>query len=98
MDDPLGVGGVERVRDLDGQVEDLVRGERLADDALFERPAFEELHGDEMPALVLVDVEDGADAGMVEGRGGLRFPLKSLEGARLLQQLLGQELQRDGAL
>jgi hypothetical protein len=49
MDDVAAVGGVERIGDLDGEVERLVGGKRLAFDAVPQRLAFEPLHDDEWP-------------------------------------------------
>ena len=66
--------------------------------AMLERLAVQELHGDEVPAFVLVDVVDGADVGMVEGRCRLRLALESLERVPVPGHLFREELQRDGAL
>jgi hypothetical protein len=97
MDDPFGVGGIEPVGDLDGQVEDFISAQRLSPDAMFERVALQELHGDEAPPFVLVDVIDGADVGMVQGRSRLGFTLESLQRVAVSRQLFGQELQGNGA-
>jgi hypothetical protein len=43
---------------------------------------------------VLVDVVDGADAGVIELGGRLRLALEPLQGVRVLGQLLRQELER----
>src|SRR5262249_62331117 len=43
------------------------------DDAVLQRLAFQKLHGDEGLAILLVDVVTGADVGMVQRRGRLRF-------------------------
>jgi hypothetical protein len=56
------------------------------------------LHDDEGPALVLADVEDRADPGVVEPRGGLRLALESLEDPGALSDSSRQELERDVAL
>src|SRR5215471_12708298 len=45
MDDAFRVRGFERVRNLDGQIEQRIRFERLAFDPLPERLPFEQLHG-----------------------------------------------------
>ena len=45
---------------------------------------------------MLVDVVDGADVGMIEGRGCLGFALESLQRMAVPGQLFGQELQGDG--
>ena len=66
-----------------------------APDPLRERLSLEQLHGDEVLALVLVDRVDGADPGVVERRGRARLALEALEGGRVGGELGGQELERD---
>ena len=80
MDDPLRVGRLEGVRDLGPEVQQRGEVDGPAPDPLRERLALEELHGDEVLALVLVDRVDGADPGVVEGRGRAGLALEALEG------------------
>src|SRR6516165_5810091 len=56
------------------------------------------LHGDEGLAFRFSDVIDGADVGMVEGGGGLRFSLKAGQGLRVFRDILWQEFQGDVAM
>ena len=58
--------------------------------------ALEQLHRDEPLPLVRVDVVDGADAGVVEGRGSVRLALEALERLGLRGEALGQELEGHG--
>ena len=97
VDDPLRVGRLEGVRDLGPQVEERAELERPLADPLRERLPLQQLHGDEVLALVLVDRVHGADAGVVEGRGGAGLALEARERVRVLGQLRGQELERDVA-
>ena len=46
---------------------------------------------------VLLDRVDGADAGMVQRRGGARLPLEALEHRRVVLQVGGEDLDRDVA-
>ncbi len=59
--------------------------------------ALEQLHRDEGLALVLVDVVDRADVGVLERGGGPRLALQPLERLRVPAELLRQELQRHAA-
>src|SRR5262249_52030491 len=59
--------------------------------------ALEQLHGDEWLAGVLLDVEDGADVGVIEPRSGPRFTLESPEGDRVTGELVWQKLERHRA-
>ncbi len=72
-------------------------GQRPGAEDLVERRPVDQLHDDEAAAFVLADVVEGADVGVVEGRGGAGFALEPLGGERIGRHRLGQELQRDVA-
>jgi hypothetical protein len=97
VDDPLGVGGVESVGELDAEIEQRVvlRGSRR--DAVPEGLALEPLHADEGLALVLADVVDGADVRVVEGGSGPGLALESLPGLAVGEQAFREELEGDAA-
>jgi len=59
--------------------------------------ALEQFHGDEGLAVVLVDLVNRADIGMVEGGGGARFALKPLQCLAITGEFRWQEFQRDAA-
>ena len=83
VDDSPGVRGIERARRSGRPSRGAaIRFERTGGDAVLERRAIEQLHGDERPALVLVDVENGADVGVVQGGGGARLPLEAVQRLR----------------
>jgi hypothetical protein len=50
-------------------------------------------HDDVEAVLVLADIVNRADVGVVEGGGGTGFALESLAGLRVLGQRFGQELE-----
>ncbi len=75
MHDPLRMGGFERVGNLSGEIDHLGNLEGRFQDPMLERLAVEELHDDEVPAVVGVNVIDCADARVVQRRRGLRFAL-----------------------
>ena len=56
----------ERVGDLDAVVERLVQTQPMPRDHAIERPAGHELHRNEVDPIVLSDVVDGDDAGVIE--------------------------------
>ena len=97
MDDALGVGGVECIGNLDAEVEDGIGFEGAPFDAMFERVAFEKLHGDEVAAVVIPDVVDGADVGMVQGRSGTGLAAKALDGLSILGGFFGEEFKGETA-
>ena len=59
--------------------------------------AVEKFHGDEGLALLIVDLVNGADVGMVESRGRLGFALEAAQGLRIFGDIVGQELEGDEA-
>src|ERR1700689_66600 len=63
-----------------------------------QRHPLKTLHSNEGPALVLADVIDGADIGMIEGRGRLGFATKASQGKLVAQAFAGKELQGDRAM
>ncbi len=97
MNDAFGMGGIERVRDLDAEVEDEVDGQRLAVDAVLERLSFEKFHGQKGPALLFADVIDGADVGVVQSRGSAGLAAEPVEHRKLAGDLIRQEFERDEA-
>lgn len=87
----------QRVGNFGGVTKRLVKRQRPFRKAGGQRFALQQLHGDEVPAVNLVDVVNDADIGVIEGRGSLRFTLKPLQGVRILRQVVGQEFQRHQA-
>jgi hypothetical protein len=57
----------------------------------------EELDGDEGVAVLLADVVNGADVGMIQRRGSLRLSPKTGERLGIVGHVIGQELERDEA-
>src|SRR5437868_4642116 len=62
---------------------------------MFQRHAVQKLHDDERLTLVLADFVNGADIGMVQCRGSLRFALEAGQSLGILGYIVGQELERD---
>ncbi len=99
MNDALGVRGVQRVGDFDADVEQAFHFQRAAVHGVLQRGAVEKFHGDEGFAVFFADIVDGANAGMVQRGGGLRFALKTPEGLLVARNFRGQEIsaRRNGA-
>ena len=74
-----------------------VRDRGTAGDGVLERFAFEALHGDEGFAVFLADVVDGADVGVIEGRGGSGFAVEAFECLRILGDGVGKKFEGDEA-
>ena len=97
VDDPPRVRHIQTVSDLNRQVEQCFNLEGLAFDTVLQRLPLQQLHGNKGLTLVLVNVMNGADVGMIQGRGGARFAPESRQGLRVSGQLLRQKLQRQVA-
>ena len=98
VNDPFRVGRVERVSNLYSQIQHRFERERFTFDAMFERLAVHELHGDKLLTALLSDVVNGADVRMVERGGGLRFALETLKGLEVARHPFRQELEGDGSM
>ncbi len=83
------------VGNLNGKGEEQSCLKWTVSDAMLQRRPFQKLHGDEGLGLVTADLVNGADVGMVQGRGGPSLTAKTLERLRVLGEVIGQELQRD---
>lgn len=58
--------GVERVRNLDGECEEIVDREPTHCQGILQRSTVQAFHRDERPAGMLGDLVDRADGGMIE--------------------------------
>ena len=97
MHDSLRVRRVEAVGDLNADLQELRNFDGLSVDAVFERLALEQLHGDERTAFEFADIVNGADVGMIERGRGARFAAETLDGLSVLGDVVGKEFQRDTA-
>ena len=71
---------VERLGDLDGMAQDLIRRQRAAGKAVGNRFAFQQLHHEVVAAVLLADVIERADMRMIQTRDGPGFALEPLVG------------------
>ena len=98
MDDALGVRGLERIGNLNGQIEHFCEPERLAiRQPLPQGLPFEQLHGQQRLTVGVVDLVDRADVRVVQRRGGARLALEALEREMVARELRRQKLQRNVA-
>ena len=97
MNNSAGMCGVEGIGNLNGEIEE--RGERdgAAADAFAEGLAFEQLHNEERTPAGFADVEERADAGMIESGNGAGFALKSFEGGGIVGEIAGEKFEGDEA-
>ena len=88
----LGDGGRFGI-DLRYAAQQLLRGHRVTGQVVLERPALEQLHGDEVLALAFINLVDGADVGVIEGRGATGLTKETFQRVLIPGKLLGEKLQ-----
>ena len=89
MDDALLVGLLERLGDLQADLDGVLAGGGVpAESTSPERPPFDVLHDDAASVADLEKLVDAADVGMVEGCGQLRFAKQPPPGGRVLAGML----------
>jgi len=95
MHDALGMGGLERVGELNPDVEDVYDFQRPSADSIAQRLALERFHDDERRVTVLADVVNRADGGVAERACGARLDAESFERLGFLRPACGEELERN---
>jgi hypothetical protein len=88
------VGGIQGIGNLKGELQQCFVVERLASNALLEGTALQQLHDHERLALILIDVMNRANMGVIERGGGSRFALESFQGLVIVTYSFGDEFQR----
>jgi hypothetical protein len=85
---------LQRSGNLQSQRQQFLQFHRPFGQNVFERLALQQLHGNEWAALMLANLIDGANIGMVQCRRGAGFLLEALQRLCFLAVLRRQELQR----
>ncbi len=88
--DPAVVGRVQRIGNFDRHLQQRFDLHGPSRDAVLERHAIQELHGNEGLIFVLADLVNGADVGMVQGRGGARLAAETFERVRIVGDFAGK--------
>src|SRR5262249_31762290 len=94
MNDPLGMGDIKRVRNLNAQSQYFFEWQRFPADVISQRLPFDELHGDK-GTIEFADVIDRANAGMVQVGGSMSFTPETFERLGIMRHIVGKELQGD---
>ena len=97
MNDSLGVAGRQRIGYLDANVEDLLHLHRLSAHPVLQAHTFQLLHDDEGMSVQVLDIVDDADARVVQLRGGAGLAHEALQRLAVVDQIFGNELQRNVA-
>jgi hypothetical protein len=95
MDDAFGVGGVKSIGHFDCHVQNALQLHRASDNFVLQRHAIKVFHGDERIGIVLTDIVNCADAGMIQCGSSLRFALKSRQSLSIFGNVVGKKFQSD---
>src|ERR1700693_292754 len=95
MDDSFAVGSIERVGDVDTEIEEQFQIQGAARDAVLQRFAVKTFHGDVGLPIFLANFVNGADVGMIQRGGRSRLAAKSLERLVVFSHFFGKKFQRD---
>ena len=98
MNDARAMGGIERVCDVNSKRQQQIGFKGLAGDAVLQHDAIQKLHGDKCFPILLANVINGADVGMVQSRRSLRLAPKTGEHIWITRNIFGQEFERDKTL
>ena len=98
MRDAFAVRLVQRVGNLNGVLQHLLRRQRAFQQPLRQRLAFQILHHQEIDPVLVADVVEGADVRMIQAGDGASFALESLAQFGAVRKMRGQNLDRDDAI
>jgi hypothetical protein len=97
MDDACRVRGLERVRDLNSDLEDLRDWQRSRLQPVPKRRSLEPLHHQKRLPFVLGDVVEDADVGVTQDGRRTRLALEAFAGCVIIELTGGQKLERHPA-
>ena len=85
---------IERVRNLDAERQRRFQFHRPIADQVLQGRAIEKLHHDERIPILLTDIVNHADVGMIERGSSLGFPLETRECLRVFRYVIRQKFER----
>ncbi len=98
MNNSLGMRGVQGIGNLHGQRKQRLDFQRPPADPVLERRAFQIFHGDKGFSILLADIVNRADVGMVQGGSSLRFALETAQCQRIARNFIGKKFENDEAV
>ena len=93
MDDPLLVGGFERLGDLAGDRQGFIERDRAFGDPVLERRPFDQFQHQRPRVTALFEAVDLRDVGVVQGGENFGFPLEAGEAFFILGKGVGEDFQ-----
>jgi len=93
VNDALGMSGVQRIGNFNRNRQDCFGIDRSSRDEMLQSYAVEEFHGKERLAILLTNIVNSANVGMIQGRRSLRFALEAGHRLGISRHVFGQELE-----
>src|ERR1700682_6840485 len=93
MDDARGVCDVEGVGNVNAKFKNLLDGESLAMNMLTESVTVNEFHDDERMVILLANIINGADAGVIKSGSGVRFTAETFQRLGILLHVIREKFQ-----
>ena len=98
MDHPVLMGFLQALADLDPVLQHLFGREWSLGEAVGQGLAFEVFHDQEIGPVLVADVMQRADVGVIQRRNSAGFALEALPGIKIGGKMRRQDLDRDGAI
>ena len=95
VNNSFGMGGTERIRNLSTPFKHLFKRQRPTGDAMLQRGAFHEFHGNKHLAVLLADFVNCADMRMIQRGRCTRLSPKPFQNLRILGQVIGNKFKCD---
>src|SRR5262249_22097338 len=95
MNDASRVRNIERFGNFNRELQQLIGGQRSSQDALAKGLAFEQFHHNEIFAIPLSDLVNGADVRVIQSRGRPGLAAKAFERLRVGINIFGKKLEGD---
>jgi hypothetical protein len=95
--DPFRVRRVQRVRNLDSQLQQRFHFQRTPGDPVLQRHPFQKFHRNERMPVVLADFVDCANIGVIQRGRRPRLAAKAFQRRRILRHVHRKKFQRDEA-
>ena len=95
--DALSMGGFEGIGHFNAKPQQFFELHRSLTNHVLQRLPCKAFHDDEEPVLVLANLVDGANVGMIQSRGGARFAAEAFQCLSILRSFFGEKLQGNEA-
>ena len=97
VNDAFSVRSVERLRDLNTDIQECIRWESAPFDALLEGFTLEQFHHQKKSSLVFLNLVNGADVGVIQRGSGTCFAAEALQRLRVLVEFFREKFERHTA-